>query len=72
MEDEVDIFIDRGSAVMTAEMVRGPMPDRCLKHVDAAVGEGVVLAAIEAVSGTELEDLAGKMPQERDMHKIEI
>jgi len=42
------------------------------RDVDAPLVEGVVLAAVEASSGTALEDLAGKMQQARDMHKIGI
>ena len=64
--------MDMGSAVMTAEMVLESMSDRRLKLIDAPLVEGVVLAAVEAASGTALEDLAGKMQQARDMHKIEI
>ena len=57
---------------MTAEMVLESMSDRRLKLIDAPLVEGVVLAAVEAASGTALENLAGKMQQARDMHKIEI
>ena len=71
-DDDVALFMDMGSAVMTAEMVLESMADRRLKLIDAPLVEGVVLAAVEAVSGTALEDLAGKMQQARDMHKIEI
>ena len=71
-DDGVALFMDMGSAVMTAEMVLESMADRRLKLIDAPLVEGVVLAAVEAVSGTALEDLAGKMQQARDMHKIEI
>ena len=71
-DDGVALFMDMGSAVMTAEMVLESMAVRRLKLIDAPLVEGVVLAAVEAVSGTALEDLAGKMQQARDMHKIEI
>ena len=71
-DDGVALFMDRGSAVMTANMVIGSMSDRHLKLIDAPLVEGVVLAAVEASSGTALEDLAGKMQQARDMHKIGI
>ena len=71
-DDGVALFMDMGSAVMTAEMVLESMSDRRLKLIDAPLVEGVVLAAVEAASGTALEDLAGKMQQARDMHKIEI
>ena len=71
-DDGVALFMDMGSAVMTAEMVLASMADRRLKLIDAPLVEGVVLAAVEAASGTALEDLAGKMQQARDMHKIEI
>ena len=70
--DGVALFMDMGSAVMTAEMVVESMPDRRLKLIDAPRVEGVVLAAVESAAGTALEDLAEKMQQARDMHKIEI
>lgn len=70
--DGVALFMDMGSAVMTAEMVVESMPDRRLKLIDAPLVEGVVLAAVESAAGTALEDLAEKMQQARDMHKIEI
>lgn len=71
-DDGVALFMDMGSAVMTAEMVVESMPDRRLKLIDAPLVEGVVLAAVESAAGTALEDLAEKMQQARDMHKIEI
>ncbi len=70
--DGVALFMDMGSAVMTAEMVVESMPDRRLKLIDAPLVEGVVLAAVESAAGTALEDLTEKMQQARDMHKIEI
>ena len=70
--DGVALFMDMGSAVMTAEMVVESMPDRRLKLIDAPLVEGVVLAAVESAAGTALEDLAEKMQHARDMHKIEI
>lgn len=70
--DGVALFMDMGSAVMTAEMVVESMPDRRLKLIDAPLVEGVVLAAVESAAGTALEDLSEKMQQARDMHKIEI
>ena len=70
--DGVALFMDMGSAVMTAEMVVESIPDRRLKLIDAPLVEGVVLAAVESAAGTALEDLAEKMQQARDMHKIEI
>ena len=74
-DDGVALFMDMGSAVMTAEMVLESMSDRRLKLIDAPLVEGVVLAAVEAASGTALEDLAGKMQQaryaqDRDIGKI--
>ena len=71
-DDGVALFMDMGSAVMTAEMVVESMPDRRLKLIDAPLVEGVVLAAVESAAGTALEDLAEKMQQAREMHKIEI
>ena len=71
-DDGVALFMDMGSAVMTAEMVVESMPDRRLKLIDAPLVEGVVLAAVESAAGTALEDLAEKMQQARDMHKLEI
>lgn len=71
-DDGVALFMDMGSAVMTAEMVVESMPDRRLKLIDAPLVEGVVLAAVESAAGTALEDLTEKMQQARDMHKIEI
>ena len=71
-DDGVALFMDMGSAVMTAEMVVESMPDQRLKLIDAPLVEGVVLAAVESAAGTALEDLAEKMQQARDMHKIEI
>ena len=71
-DDGVALFMDMGSAVMTAEMVVASMPDRRLQLINAPLVEGVVLAAVESAAGTALEDLAEKMQQARDMHKIEI
>ena len=70
-DDGVALFMDMGSAVMTAEIAVEAMADRRLKLIDAPLVEGVVLAAIEAAAGTALEDLAGKMQQARAMRKIE-
>ena len=71
-KDGCALFVDMGSAVMTTEMVLEAMADRRLKLLDAPLVEGAVLAAVEAAAGTALEDLAEKMQQARDMHKIEI
>ena len=71
-DDGVALFMDMGSAVMTAEMVVESMPDRRLKLIDAPLVEGVVLAAGESAAGTALEDVAEKMQQASDMHKSEI
>ena len=70
-EDGAALFMDMGSAVMTAEIVVEAMEDRRLKLIDAPLVEGVVLAAIEAAAGTALEDLPEKMQQARAMRKIE-
>ena len=70
-EDGAALFMDMGSAVMTAEIAVEAMADRRLKLIDASLVEGVVLAAIEAAAGTALEDLPEKMQQARAMRKIE-
>ena len=70
-EDGTALFMDMGSAVMTAEIAVEAMADRRLKLIDAPLVEGVVLAAIEAAAGTALEDLPEKMQQARAMRKIE-
>lgn len=70
-EDGAALFMDMGSAVMTAEIAVEAMADRRLKLIDAPLVEGVVLAAIEAAAGTALEDLPEKMQQARAMRKIE-
>lgn len=70
-EDGVALFMDMGSAVMTAEIVAEDMPDRRLKLLDAPLVEGVVQAAVEAAAGTPLEELPEKMQQARNMKKIE-
>ena len=70
-EDGATLFMDMGSAVMTAEIAVEAMADRRLKLIDAPLVEGVVLAAIEAAAGTALEDLPEKMQQARAMRKIE-
>lgn len=71
-EDGAALFMDMGSAVMTAEIAVEAMADRRLKLIDAPLVEGVVLAAIEAAAGTALEDLPEKMQQARAMRKIEV
>lgn len=70
-EDGVAIFMDMGSAVMTAEIILENMENRRLQLIDAPLVEGVVLAAIEATGNTPLEDLQAKMQQVREMKKIE-
>ena len=70
-EDGAALFMDMGSAVMTAEIAVEAMADRRLKLIDAPLVEGVILAAIEAAAGTALEDLPEKMQQARAMRKIE-
>ena len=70
-EDGAALFMDMGSAVMTAEIAVEAMADRRLKLIDAPLVEGVFLAAIEAAAGTALEDLPEKMQQARAMRKIE-
>ena len=70
-EDGAALFMDMGSAVMTAEIAVEAMADRRLKLIDAPLVEGVVLVAIEAAAGTALEDLPEKMQQARAMRKIE-
>ena len=70
-KDGCAIFMDMGSAVMTAEMVLEGMEDRRLKLIDAPLVEGVVLASVEATAGTALEELQEKMQQARDMKKID-
>lgn len=70
-KDGCAIFMDMGSAVMTAEMVLEGMEDHRLKLIDAPLVEGVVLASVEATAGTALEELQEKMQQARDMKKID-
>ena len=62
-DDGVALFMDMGSAVMTAEMVLESMADRRLKLIDAPLVEGVVLAAVEAVSGK--RDIGRSCPANR-------
>ena len=60
-DDGVALIMDMGSAVMTAEMVMESMEDRKIKMIDCPIVEGTVIAALEVLSGTSLEQMQEKV-----------
>lgn len=62
-DDGAAIFMDMGSAVMTTEMVLEDMEGRKLKMMDYPLIEGVVVAALEAIAGTSLEQMEQKLAE---------
>ena len=61
--DGVIILMDMGSAVMTTEMVLEEYEDERIRMVDAPIVEGAIVATVDAVNGSSmdemLEDLSG-------------
>ena len=64
--DGVAFIMDMGSAVMTAEMVVEALSDKKLKLLDCPMVEGAIIAAVEVVGGTKLEDLQEKVDAARE------
>ena len=62
-DDGVAVLMDMGSAVMTTEMVLEDMEGRKLKMMDYPLIEGVVVAALEAIAGTSLEQMEQKLAE---------
>lgn len=69
-DDGVLILMDMGSAVMTAEMVMESMEDRKIVLADCPVAEGAVTAAVEAESGSSLEDILKELEQVGTQKKL--
>ena len=65
-DDGVALIMDMGSAVMTAEMVTEAMEDKKITLLDCPFVEGAVIAAVEAESGTPLEQMQEKVEGGRD------
>ena len=55
---------------MTTEMVCEALDDTRIRMLDAPLVEGAVLAAVEAQMGTSLDDIAAKIGEAREVHKI--
>lgn len=68
--DGVVVFMDMGSAVMTTEMVCEALDETRIRMLDAPLVEGAVLAAVEAQMETSLDDIAAKIGEAREVHKI--
>ena len=69
-EDGVIIFMDMGSAVMTAEMVLEDLDRPNVKMIDCPLVEGAVLAAVESVGGKTLEEISELMEDARTTKKF--
>ena len=69
-DDGVLILMDMGSAVMTAEMVMESMEGRKIVLADCPVAEGAVTAAVEAESGSSLEDILKELEQVGTQKKL--
>ena len=52
--------------LMTAEMVVEALSDKKLKLLDCPMVEGAIIAAVEVVGGTKLEDLQEKVDAARE------
>lgn len=70
-DDGVAILMDMGSAVMTAEMVIEAMDDKKIIMLDGPVVEGAIVASLEAMMGTPLEELQAKVEESRYTKKLE-
>ncbi|MGN1049198.1 MAG: dihydroxyacetone kinase phosphoryl donor subunit DhaM [Selenomonadaceae bacterium] len=70
-DDGVAILMDMGSAVMTAEMVIEAMDDKKIIMLDGPVVEGAIVASLEAMMGTPLEELQSKVEESRYTKKLE-
>lgn len=68
--DGVAVLMDMGSAVMTTEMVCEALDETRIRMLDAPLVEGAVLAAVEAQMETSLDDIAAKIGEAREVHKI--
>ena len=68
--DGVVILMDAGSSILTVETIVEEMAGRCLRMVDCPVVEGSVVAAIAAVCGTNLDEVALRAEETRQMRKI--
>jgi dihydroxyacetone kinase phosphotransfer subunit len=64
------ILVDMGSAVMTAEMVLEDRDDGKSRLVDCPLVEGAVVAALEALQGSTIEQIALKAEAARQTKKI--
>ena len=53
----VIILMDMGSAVMTTEMVLEEYMDEKIQMVDAPIVEGAIVATVEAVSGSSIDEI---------------
>ncbi len=69
-EDGVAIFMDMGSAVMTAEAVLEEMPERRIAMVDCPFVEGVILGAVEAAAGASLKTIKDRAEDARFTRKL--
>ena len=70
-DDGVAILMDMGSAVMTAEMVIEAMDEKKIIMLDGPVVEGTIVASLEAMMGTPLEELQAKVEESRYTKKLE-
>lgn len=71
-DDGVALLMDMGSAVMTTEMVIEDMADKKIAMLDCPVVEGAIVASLEAMMGTPLEELQAKVDETRYTKKIEL
>ena len=67
------VLLDLGSAVMIAEMAIEQLPEEQRQHVvisSAPLVEGAILAAVEAASGSTLEEVAAAAEEGHAMPKV--
>lgn len=70
-EDGVAILMDAGSSILAVETIVEEMPERRLRMVDCPLVEGCVVAAITAVCGGTLEEVASRAEETRSARKID-
>ena len=70
--DGVVILMDAGSSILTVETIVEEMPQRRLRMLDCPLVEGSVVAAIAAVCGGSLDDVASRAEETRGAVKMAV
>ena len=68
--DGVLVFVDLGSAVMTAEMVLEALGDSSIQMVDCPLVEGAMAAAVLAESGMDMQLVRAEAENAREVKKL--